>query len=93
MDAGNWIRLLNEYAIATIAVAEAGAIVYLFKALMAAHASELETAMKVAPVAKSSPNVYRLLNACSRGRVRTDYVCESCRRKEAHPKTGPRPYL
>ncbi len=65
MDAGNWIRLLNEYAIATIAVAEAGAIVYLFKALMAAHASELETAMKVAPVAEKLaecvPVVERLL--------------------------------
>lgn len=52
MDFGGFVNLFAAHPGAAVAVAEAGALVYLFKELMKSHASNLETALRIAPVAE-----------------------------------------
>lgn len=52
MDFSGAVKLFAQFPGAAVAVAEAGAVIYLFKELMRAHAAGLETALKVAPIAE-----------------------------------------
>jgi hypothetical protein len=52
VDVGALIKFFVESPGATVAVVEAAAIGYLFRELMKSHASTLETATKVLPVAE-----------------------------------------